>query len=81
MYRSLVSSLLYSCVIRTNLIYFVCILSRFMQTPSHIHLGVAKRVLRYVKGTLDLGVWYMKNNSKELKGYAYSVKQTIWMIP
>jgi len=42
-----------------------------MHSPSQFHLGAAKRVLRYIRGTTDYGVWYLKNESK-LMGYANS---------
>ncbi|KAK2990949.1 hypothetical protein RJ640_013976 [Escallonia rubra] len=41
------------------------LLSRFMQAPSHFHLGAAKRVLRYIQGTIDYGI--MNGRSKEVK--------------
>jgi len=36
------------------------LLSRFMNSPSHIHLGAAKRVLRYIQDTLNHGIKYDK---------------------
>jgi len=36
------------------------LLSRFMSSPSNVHMGVAKRVLKYIKGTADLDIWYSK---------------------
>ena len=48
------------------------LLSRFMHSPSKIHFGVAKRVLRYIRGIFDYGLWFVKKESKELQGYADS---------
>ncbi|KAG6515127.1 hypothetical protein ZIOFF_025512 [Zingiber officinale] len=45
---------------------------RFMQSPSHFHLGAAKRVLRYVQGTTDLGLSFQKNHALNLVGYCDS---------
>lgn len=47
------------------------LLSRFMQSPSLTHFGVGKRVLRYLKGTFDLGIWYHKSSGK-LEGFVDS---------
>ena len=46
--------------IRPDLFYSVGLLSRYMETPTSDHLSAAKRILRYVKGTLDCGVRYLK---------------------
>ncbi|KAG6516323.1 hypothetical protein ZIOFF_026782 [Zingiber officinale] len=43
-----------------------------MQSPSHFHLGAAKRVLRYVQGTTDLGLSFQKNHALNLVGYCDS---------
>ncbi|XP_056687110.1 secreted RxLR effector protein 161-like [Spinacia oleracea] len=47
-------------------------LARFMQKPSQIHLQAIKRVLRYLKGTSDYGIWYTPNKNSELIGYSDS---------
>ncbi|GJZ09464.1 hypothetical protein Tco_0543747 [Tanacetum coccineum] len=40
-----------------------------MGEPSSSHLGAAKRVLRYVKGSLDLGIMFERNKVMKLEGY------------
>ena len=49
-----------------------CLLSRFMISPSNVHMGVAKGVLRYVRGTIDLDIWYLKTGGVKLHGYVDS---------
>ncbi|WJZ92889.1 hypothetical protein VitviT2T_011862 [Vitis vinifera] len=71
-YRSLVGSLLYLTVTRPDLMFPASLLSRFMSSPSNVHMGVAKRVLKYVKGTTNLGIWYLKTGGVKLDGYADS---------
>ena len=44
-YRSLVGSLLYLTTTRPDIMFATSLLSRFMQNPSQIHLGVGKRIL------------------------------------
>ncbi|KAG6489207.1 hypothetical protein ZIOFF_050468 [Zingiber officinale] len=46
-YCSLIDNLLYLTTTRPDLMYAASMLSRFMQSSSHFHLGAAKRVLRY----------------------------------
>ncbi|XP_042944487.1 uncharacterized mitochondrial protein AtMg00810-like [Carya illinoinensis] len=68
-YRSLVGSLLYLCNTRLDILFATSMLSRFMQCPSQIHFGTAKRVLRYLQGTIGLGMWYKKSSSIKLVGF------------
>ncbi|KAL5567631.1 hypothetical protein UlMin_024206 [Ulmus minor] len=42
-FRSLIGSLLYLTTTREDIMYAACLLSRFMQIPTHVHYGVAKR--------------------------------------
>ena len=44
-YRSLIASLLYLAATRLDIMLSTSLLSRFMQRPSQVHLGAAKRVL------------------------------------
>ena len=52
--------------------YFKPIVGSLMENPSEIHLNAARRVLRYVKGTIDYGVFYKKENGTDLVGYTDS---------
>ncbi|KAL3612663.1 hypothetical protein D5086_003683 [Populus alba] len=71
-YRSLVGSLLYLTATRPDLMFPAGLLSRFMSSPSNVHMGVAKRILKYIKGTTDLGILYSKSGGVKLSGYADS---------
>ncbi|XP_043717605.1 secreted RxLR effector protein 161-like [Telopea speciosissima] len=52
--------------------YATSLLSRFMQNPSQIHLGAAKRILRHLQGTLEYGIWYKPTSDSRLYGYTDS---------
>ena len=52
--------------------FSIGLLSRFMENPSVEHLKTAKRVMRYVKGTLNCGLKYKRSNVFELIGYSDS---------
>jgi len=43
-----------------------------MENPTEFHLQVAKRVLRYLKGTLDFGIFYKKGGNNDLVAYTDS---------
>lgn len=72
LYRSLVGSLLYLTSSRPDLMYAASLLSRFMQSPSEIHFAATKRVLRYLKGTTQFGIWYKPRKNGSLIGYVDS---------
>ncbi|SGY70301.1 BQ5605_C004g03135 [Microbotryum silenes-dioicae] len=62
-YLQAIGSLMYAAVgTRPNIAYVVAYLARFSQQPSPAHWTAITQVLRYIKGTLDLGLTYRKNN-------------------
>lgn len=71
-YRSIVGSLLYLTITRPDLAYSASFLSRFMNAPSTSHVGAAKRVLRYLKGSINFGIMFERNKDVKLEGYADS---------
>lgn len=62
-YRQLIGSLIYLAVgTRTDISFAVSALSQFLENPSEIHWKAAKRVLRYIAGTSNIGIEF--NSSK-----------------
>jgi hypothetical protein len=71
LYQQLVGSLIYlSNVTRPDLAYAVSHLARGMSSPTQNDWINAKRVLRYLKGTQNLGLKYQKGNKEEIFGYS-----------
>eukprot|EP00253_Pinus_taeda_P015766 PITA_15766 len=71
-YRQLVGSLIYLTTTRPEISFVVGILSMFMQKPCEGHWSAVKRVLRYLKGTQDLGIKYTQVDGFSLIGYSDS---------
>ncbi|RVW33076.1 Retrovirus-related Pol polyprotein from transposon RE1 [Vitis vinifera] len=69
MYRGMIGSLLYLTASRPDM-YSVCLCARFQSCPKESHLSAVKRILRYLKGTMDIGLWYPKGDNFELIGYS-----------
>ena len=73
LYRSIVGSLRYLLHTRPDLAFSVGMVSRYMEKPTTEHMAAVKHILRYVKGTLNLGcVYEKKEGSLELIGYSDS---------
>ena len=64
-----VGSLMYLTATRPNLMYGVSLISRFMANPTKTHWFAAKRILRYLKGTTELGIYYKKEESTNVVAY------------
>jgi Reverse transcriptase (RNA-dependent DNA polymerase) len=62
-YWSLIGSLRYLICTRPDISFTVGVVSQFMEDPKHSHLKAVKRILRYIKGTEDLGLHYTKTNT------------------
>ncbi|SGZ03791.1 BQ5605_C032g11021 [Microbotryum silenes-dioicae] len=72
-YRSMIGSLMYAVVAtRPDLAHSVGYLSRFVGKAGNTHLEAAKRVLRYIKGSLDLGIHYTRTSAPLLGYEGYS---------
>lgn len=72
-FKSLIGGLRYLVHTRPDLAYSVGVVSRFMEKPTSMHLNAAKRILRYVKGTMDFGLIYTKNDENNVViGYSDS---------
>ncbi|KAI3462288.1 hypothetical protein Pfo_018951, partial [Paulownia fortunei] len=69
MYRQLVGSLIYLNLTRPDISFAVDIVSRYMQNPKKSHLEAVRRILRYVKSTIDYGLLYKKGEGCKLFGY------------
>lgn len=71
-YKQIVGSLMYITATRPDMMFVVSFISRFMARPTELHLQAAKRALRYLKGTVDYGIFYMKSGNKELVAFTDS---------
>ena len=69
-YRGMIGSLLYLAASRPDIMYSVCLCARFQACPKESHLNAVKRIFRYLKGTIDIGLWYPKCDNFELICYS-----------
>ncbi|XP_074351764.1 secreted RxLR effector protein 161-like [Apium graveolens] len=72
-YKSMVGGLRYLVHTRPDIAYGVGMVSRFMERPTERHQNTVKRVLRYIKGTLEYGLVYTKDGgNNELTSFSDS---------
>jgi hypothetical protein len=72
LYRHIIGSLMYLTNTKPDICFAVNTLSQFLVEPRHVHLVVAKHVMRYLKGTLDCGLNYDGDHDFTLSGYTDS---------
>ncbi|GJT50764.1 retrotransposon protein, putative, unclassified [Tanacetum coccineum] len=70
LYRGMIGSLMYLTSSRPDLIYAVCLCARYQAKPTEKHLQAVKRIFRYLKGTINMGIWYSKDTDMSLTAYA-----------
>ncbi|XP_022635950.1 uncharacterized protein LOC111241580 [Vigna radiata var. radiata] len=72
MYRGMIESLIYLTASRLDIMHSFCLCARFQSTPKESHLTIVKRILKYLKGTKGLGLWYLYGTNFFLNGYSDS---------
>ncbi|GJR19213.1 retrovirus-related pol polyprotein from transposon TNT 1-94 [Tanacetum coccineum] len=70
LYRGMIGSLMYLTFSRPDLIYAVCLCARYQAKPTEKHLNAVKRIFRYLKGTINMGLWYSKDTGMSMTAYA-----------
>ncbi|XP_020208050.1 uncharacterized protein LOC109793000 [Cajanus cajan] len=71
-YRGIIGSFLYLTASRPDIMFSVCMCARFQSAPKESHLKVVKKIMKYLKGTLNVGLWYPKGTSPSLIGFSDS---------
>ena len=69
-YRGMIRSLLYLSASRPDIMFSVCMCTRFQSNPKFLDLTAVKRIIKYLLGTVNLGLWYPKNSLCNLVGYS-----------
>ncbi|GKF24227.1 hypothetical protein Tco_0076549 [Tanacetum coccineum] len=72
LYRSMIGSLMYLTASRPDIMYAVCVCSRFQVTPKTSHLNAVKRIFKYLKGKPNLGLWYPRESPFDLVAFSDS---------
>ena len=70
MYRSMIGSLLFVTTTTPYVMQAIGLVAIFQSAPKETHVATVKRILRYLKGIVDYGLWYPKRNKFTLKEFS-----------
>nr|GEW93230.1 retrovirus-related Pol polyprotein from transposon TNT 1-94 [Tanacetum cinerariifolium] len=69
-YRGMAGTLMYLASNRPDLVYAMCMCARYQARPTEKHLHAVKRIFRYLRGTVNQGLWYSKDFAIALIAFA-----------
>ena len=69
-YRNMIGSLMYLTASRPDIMFSVHLCARYQSNPKESHYQAVKRIFRYLRGTIHLGIWYPKETGFELTSYS-----------
>nr|GEZ09840.1 uncharacterized mitochondrial protein AtMg00810-like [Tanacetum cinerariifolium] len=79
-YRSMIGALMYLTSSRPDIVHATCVCARYQAYPTEKHLKEAKptekhlkevkRIFRYLRGTINTGLWYTKDSGFKLTGFS-----------
>ncbi|GKA82592.1 retrovirus-related pol polyprotein from transposon TNT 1-94 [Tanacetum coccineum] len=67
---NMVGALMYLTASRADIVHATCYCSRYHARPTKKHLKEVKRIFRYLKNTIHMGLWYPKDTSFELTAFS-----------
>nr|GEW21738.1 hypothetical protein [Tanacetum cinerariifolium] len=71
-YQCMVGALMYLTTSRPDIMHATCYCARYQAKSTEKHLTVVKRIFRYLKDTIHMGLWYPKDTGFELTTFSDS---------
>nr|GEY52677.1 retrovirus-related Pol polyprotein from transposon TNT 1-94 [Tanacetum cinerariifolium] len=69
-YHGMIGTLLYLTASRPDLQFAICMCARYQARPTEKHIHAVKRIFRYLRRTVNRGLWYPKDSSIALIAFA-----------
>ncbi|GJR98862.1 retrovirus-related pol polyprotein from transposon TNT 1-94 [Tanacetum coccineum] len=69
-YRSMIGGLMYLTTSRPDIAFATFLCARYQAHPTEKHLKEVKRIFRYLRQTINMGLWYSKDYGFKLIAYA-----------
>nr|GEU35826.1 hypothetical protein [Tanacetum cinerariifolium] len=68
--RSMIGSLMYVTSSKPDIMFGTCMCAKYHANPNEHHVSAIRRIFRYLKGTINLGLWYPKDFGFDLTAYS-----------
>nr|GEX17396.1 retrovirus-related Pol polyprotein from transposon TNT 1-94 [Tanacetum cinerariifolium] len=69
-YHGMIGTLMYLTASRSDQQFAICMCARYQARPTEKHIHVVKRIFRYLRGTVNQGLWYSKDSLVALTAFA-----------
>ncbi|XP_042754368.1 secreted RxLR effector protein 161-like [Lactuca sativa] len=69
-YKGIIGSLMCLTASRLDIIFATSVYARYQADPKVSHMNAAKQILRYLKGSKPLGLWYLTRNDFSLQEFS-----------
>ncbi|GJU29384.1 retrovirus-related pol polyprotein from transposon TNT 1-94 [Tanacetum coccineum] len=69
-YRGMIDTLMYLTANRPDLVFVVCMCARYQAKPTENHLHAVNQIFQYLRGTINMGLWYPKDSCIALTAFA-----------
>nr|GFB97282.1 uncharacterized mitochondrial protein AtMg00810-like [Tanacetum cinerariifolium] len=66
----MIGSLMYVTSSRPDIMFATCMCGRYQANPNEHHVSAIKRIFRYLKGIINLGLWYLNDSGFDLTAYS-----------
>ena len=76
----MINSLLYLTASRTDIMFSVYLCAKFQSCPKESHLITVKHIIRYLKGTIGMGLWYPKTGQFSITNFSDADMQVVEWI-
>nr|GEZ17101.1 uncharacterized mitochondrial protein AtMg00810-like [Tanacetum cinerariifolium] len=68
----MIGALMYLTSSRPDIVHATCVCARYHAYPTEKHLKEVKRIFCYLRGTVNMGLWYKMDSGFELTGFSYA---------
>ncbi|GJZ71670.1 hypothetical protein Tco_0635521 [Tanacetum coccineum] len=65
----MIGALMYLMSSRPDIVHATCLCARYHAKPTEKHLKEVKRIFCYLRGTINMGLWYTKDSGFKLTGF------------
>ena len=65
----MIGSLLYLTASHTKVFYSLGFYAQYQTSPKDSHLLIVKKIIKYVSGTMDYGIWYTQDTTSSVEGF------------